>query len=256
MDEPLVPLEPDRGFRFACTPQAPCFNACCRELCQALSPYDALRLRGALGLSGAELVGRYGRIRPGPGSGMPVLILAPADRRSTACPFVADAGCRVYADRPASCRTYPLVRLARRSRATGAVTSDYFLLREPHCRGFTADAPRRTAAEWVADQGLAAYDRWNDRLLELISLKNRRLPGALPTALYDEIAGALYDLDGFRERFFRRALPPRPAPPFDEPEAAAERSAELALLAAAFDWAAARIAAAGPTTAGTGGEAP
>jgi Fe-S-cluster containining protein len=242
MPEPLAPIAPDRPFRFDCSPEVACFNACCRDLCQALSPYDVLRLKLALGVCAEELFTRYARRHPGPGSGLPVAVLAPADPQTRACPFVTAAGCRVYADRPGSCRTSPLVRIARRARDTGRVASDYLLLREPHCQGF-AGGRRRTAAEWIADQGLADFDRWNDRLLELISLKNRLLPGALPPALYAELDCALYDLDRFRERFFQRGAPA--AAPDGPPGGL---GAEAALLAAAFAWAAERLKHAASTS--------
>ncbi|MEZ4604032.1 MAG: YkgJ family cysteine cluster protein [Desulfobacterales bacterium] len=35
------------------------------------------------------------------------------------CPFVTADGCRVYQNRPSSCRMYPLIRVVRRARADG-----------------------------------------------------------------------------------------------------------------------------------------
>ena len=45
MDAPLTALGLDEAFRFACGPEVACFNDCCRDLFQALTPYDALRLK-------------------------------------------------------------------------------------------------------------------------------------------------------------------------------------------------------------------
>ena len=46
MNEPLlIPLDPDDTIGFACHPGVPCFNHCCRDLNQALTPYDVLQLK-------------------------------------------------------------------------------------------------------------------------------------------------------------------------------------------------------------------
>jgi Fe-S-cluster containining protein len=155
-----------------------CFNQCCRDLVQALTPYDVLRLRQGLGLSSGRFLGQYARTHTGPGSGLPVVTLKPADEQTQVCPFVTPTGCRVYPHRPASCRTYPLVRSLHRARATGAVVESFYILREPHCHGF-AGTRERTVAGWIDDQGLCDYNAENDRMIELISAKNRLHPGPL-----------------------------------------------------------------------------
>jgi len=72
------------------------------------------------------------------------------------------------------------------------------LLREPHCRGFESGR-LRTPAEWVADQGLAPYHAENDRLLDILSLKNRLHPGPLPPQTAADTAVCLYDFDRLRD---------------------------------------------------------
>lgn len=196
-DGTLIPIAPG-GFAFDCRPGVPCFNACCRDLSQVLTPYDVLRLARGLGLRTGELLRRYTVRRTGPGSGLPVLSLAPGDPVQLTCPFLSPDGCTVYAHRPSSCRTYPLVRVVRRRRETGRLSEEYRLLREPHCRGFAAD---RTwiPAEWTAGQGLEPYHRENDLLLELIAYKNLTYPRPLPPALQETAAVCLYDVDRLRE---------------------------------------------------------
>jgi Fe-S-cluster containining protein len=175
-----------------------CFNACCRDLSQLLTPYDVLRLTRGLGLRSGEFLRRYTLCRTGPGSGLPVVSLVPGDSVGLTCPFLSPSGCRVYRDRPSSCRTYPLLRLVRRARATGLLSEEFMLLREPHCRGFESGR-LRTPAEWVADQGLAPYHAENDRLLDILSLKNRLHPGPLPPQAAADTAVCLYDLDRLRD---------------------------------------------------------
>ena len=40
MENDMIPLARDDQFQFACGPEVPCFNACCRDLNQFLTPYD------------------------------------------------------------------------------------------------------------------------------------------------------------------------------------------------------------------------
>lgn len=233
MEDLLRPIAATEWFQFACTPQVACFNACCRDLVQALTPYDALRLRRGLRLASGPFLSRFTRRHTGPGSGLPVATLVPADRGLRRCPFVAPSGCRVYPDRPASCRIYPLVRSVRRSRATGELTESFYLLREPHCRGFEASA-RQAVAEWVAGQGLSDYNRENDRLLDLIALKNRKHPRPLSPETGDRIFTALYDPDAFRAELAGGRLPGAAALIEEFPGAA--RGEDLALLHAGLAW--------------------
>ena len=124
MTEPeMIPLAPDAAFRFACNPEVPCFNACCRDLHQTLTPYDILRLKRRLGMTSDRFLAAYTTRHIGPESGLPIVCLKPRAADHLACPFVSPEGCTVYPDRPASCRLYPLARAVSRSRHTGARSS-------------------------------------------------------------------------------------------------------------------------------------
>ena len=194
LDPRMTPIAADGRFAFDCRPGVACFNACCRDLSQVLTPYDVLRLTRGLGLRSGEFLRRYTICRTGPGSGLPVVSLVPGDAGQLTCPFLSAEGCRVYPDRPSSCRTYPLVRLVRRTRATGLLSEEFMLLREPHCRGFESDR-LWTPCEWAATQGLLPYHSENDRLLDLIAFKNRVHPRPLPPSAATEAAACMYDLD-------------------------------------------------------------
>jgi Fe-S-cluster containining protein len=182
MESAFRSIDPDVPFRFACNPGVACFNACCRDLNQFLTPYDVLRLKRGLGLPSQGFLEQYTRRHTGPGSGLPVVTLKPGDPERMTCAFVTSGGCRVYPDRPSSCRMYPLVRILRRSRQTADVRVEYQLLKEPHCRGFDA-AQVRTVRNWMPEQGLMEYNAENDRLLEVISLKARLSSKSLPPSL-------------------------------------------------------------------------
>ncbi len=193
-------------FQFGCHRQVPCFNECCRDLNQFLMPYDILRLKRGLGLDSRVFLERFTRQHIGPRSGLPVVTLAPGDALSLTCPFVTPRGCRVYADRPSSCRTYPLVRVLSRSRATGKAEASYLLLKEPHCRGFE-QTTNQSVSQWVENQQIGPYNRFNDPMLAIISLKNQRHPGPLDAAARQLFRLACYDLDSFRRAIREDCLP-------------------------------------------------
>jgi hypothetical protein len=210
MDACLTTLDRDGSFKFSCSPQTACFNECCRDLNQFLTPYDVLRLKNGIGLSSQRFLAEYTRRHIGPGSGLPVVTLAPGDPDRLTCPFVTSSGCRVYLNRPSSCRTYPLMRIVRRSRDRAGRVEEYRLLREPHCQGFDT-AHRQTVHAWIAEQGLEEYNAENDRLMEVIRLKARLSSKALPPSLAEQVYTALYDLDELKQRLhdgILRGIPP------------------------------------------------
>ena len=205
MNENLIPIMPDEPFRFACSPEVTCFNECCRDLNQSLYPYDILRLKKGLGLSSSEFLKRYTTRHIGPESGLPIVTLKTTDAGRLTCPLVTEKGCSVYPDRPSSCRTYPLVRAISRCRETGKITERFALLKEPHCLGFKGRKDQ-TVRQWINQQEIAAYNHINDKLMEIISIKSRLLPGPLDLKSRHQVYLALYDLDNFRTHFFKNGL--------------------------------------------------
>ncbi len=156
-------------FRFACHCGVPCFTDCCRQLDLALTPYDVLRLRQALGISCTEFLDRYTMVELTDDDIFPQVFLTMVDDGRASCPFVSEDGCSVYADRPGACRTYPVGR--------GAYMDDndqpadfHVLLSEPHCRGLE-DGPERSVADWNTDQDIAVYNEYNDLVMAIIHHK-------------------------------------------------------------------------------------
>lgn len=197
MQYPVLKLESNQTFSFTCSPQVPCFNACCRDLNQVLTPYDVLQLKQYLEITSSDFLIQYTQESTGPGTGLPVVSLRFGDTHDMACPFVTQAGCRVYPARPGSCRTYPLARGVSRNRGTGILVEQWALIQEPHCQGHQAGRSQ-TVDDWVDDQQIASHNRMNDMMLELISLKNRFRPGPLRPSERKRVYTALYDLDAFR----------------------------------------------------------
>jgi len=205
MDENLIPLSLDAPLNFSCSQEVPCFNQCCRDLNQFLTPYDILRLKNGLGLSSTPFLERYTVRHNGPRTGLPVITLRPADTSELICPFVTPAGCAVYKNRPGSCRTYPLARAVTRSKKSGRLTEHWALLREPHCRGHE-NARQWTVRKWIADQGLGEYHRINDLFLAIIARKNCLRSGPLDLKSGHIFHLAMYDLDAFRTQIVEHGI--------------------------------------------------
>jgi Fe-S-cluster containining protein len=201
----LTPISLQESFCFACSPDVPCFNECCRDLNQFLTPYDILRLKNHLRLSSGEFLRKYTSQHIGPESGLPIVTLKPNDPYKLTCPFVTDTGCRVYENRPSSCRMYPLMRAVSRSRSSGEMTAQFMVLRESHCFGFE-DGKTRTLRQWIDEQGCAVYNENNDKLMQIISLKNRLVPGPLNIKSSRLFHTALYDLDNFGSQIQNNGL--------------------------------------------------
>jgi Fe-S-cluster containining protein len=164
-----------------------------------------LRLKNHLGITSGEFLGQYTSQHIGPETGLPVVTLKPEAGEDRLCPFVSPEGCRVYTNRPSSCRTYPLVRGLSRSRETGEVTEQFMMLQEPHCLGFR-EKSRHTVRQWIANQEIRLYNEINDRLMEIISLKNQLIPGSLDLKSQRMFYLALYDLDNFRTQIKKNGL--------------------------------------------------
>jgi uncharacterized protein len=193
--EYVRPLAVDDEFQFRCHPGVACFNECCRELELALTPYDVLRLKGALGLTSGQFLAQYALVEHAEGEPWPHVYLGMVDDGRASCPFVSPAGCQVYRDRPGACRMYPLGRGARRTPA--GAEEIYVLLSEPHCRGF-AESRIQRIGDWLGDQELMTYNALNDEVAEI--LHHERLGELQPgPAAREKFLLALYDPDGFEK---------------------------------------------------------
>jgi Fe-S-cluster containining protein len=205
MEPDITPIAPEQAFRFACSSCVACFNECCRDLNQFLTPYDILRLKNRLDMTSGRFLEKYTTQHTGPETGFPVPALRPVDTVELKCPFVTVSGCSVYTDRPSSCRIYPLARALSRSRETRETTEHFVLLRESYCLGHE-QKKTQTVREWIKRQELVPYNEQNDRLIEIIALKNRLKPGPLDLATGRMFHLALYDLDTFRRKIFEDGL--------------------------------------------------
>jgi len=190
-------LEPGECFEFRCHPGVACFTECCRALELALTPYDVLRLRKALGLSSAEFLDRYAIIEQLPEDIFPQIFLTMVDDGSASCPFVTAKGCSVYAHRPGACRTYPLGRGACQT-PDGTVHDFHVLLTEPHCKGFL-EGDAHTVEHWNLDQKLTQYNAFNDEVMTILQHPQVKSGMTLTTEQIEQYLLAFFRLDDFNK---------------------------------------------------------
>ena len=87
MDNNMTPLELSDTFKFSCSENVPCFNECCQDLNQFLTPYDILRLKNRLGLTSGLFLERFTSQHTGPESGLPIITFKADYARELQCPF-------------------------------------------------------------------------------------------------------------------------------------------------------------------------
>ena len=162
-----------------------------------MTPYDVLRLKRHLNLRSGQFLDRYVIIEWEQEQLFPTYYLTMVDDGRASCVFVQPEGCTVYADRPGSCRAYPIGRGAARQEQ-GPPIESLVLLREPHCRGF-AESRQQNVGEYLRGQGLEEYNRFNDALLPLVQHPQLQAGTFRPSRKQlDQYTLALYDLDQFR----------------------------------------------------------
>ena len=198
-EQQILPTTAERSFTFACHPGVPCFTQCCRELDLALTPYDVLRLKNNLGISSGQFIEQYVIVEWEQSQLFPTCYLTMVDDGRASCVFVSATGCAVYADRPGSCRAYPIGRGATRT-GQGTLVESLVVVREEHCQGF-AEQGAQTIAEYLEGQGLDLYNRYNDALLPLLQHPTIQAETFRPSRMQlDQYMLALYDLDQFRRQ--------------------------------------------------------
>ena len=153
-------------FSFRCYPGIGCFNRCCRNLNLFLYPYDVLRLKNILDISSDEFLDRYVDVVLRSGNFFPEVLLRMLQNKEQACTFLTDAGCAIYADRPDTCRTFPIEQgiLYDAARRKDAVL--HFFRPPDFCLGQHED-PQWTVATWSRDQDAERYHRMTIRWAEL-----------------------------------------------------------------------------------------
>lgn len=239
---PILPvkLKLEDRFAFSCHQGVACWNRCCHGADVTLTPCDILRLCRHLELRPRAFLEQYTVPALWEVAGLPVAKLKMSGAGGEgACAFLAEDGCTVYADRPATCRYYPL-GLAR-MKPKGARTKEnfHFLVKEAFCEGHQEDKVQ-SVDEFRGDQEVRAYDRvnlgWMDILMKMASWKS--LGGPQGKDLAPQVKQMFFmvstDVDGFREFVFETKF--LDTYEVDPTAVASIRVDDEALLALGFDW--------------------
>jgi hypothetical protein len=75
MNDEMKPLSLDDRFCFECSKDRSCFNECCKDINQFLTPYDILRLKGHLKITSSVFLEQYTNQHTGPETGLPIITL-------------------------------------------------------------------------------------------------------------------------------------------------------------------------------------
>ncbi len=187
-------------FKFKCHPGVACFNDCCGDVNIFLTPYDIIRLKKNLGISSEDFLSKYTLSPFDEKLKYPIVLLKMEDDEKKSCPFVGPEGCRVYPDRPWSCRMYPLGLASPKGDDETGNKEFYFLLQETTCRGF-GENHEQSIADWIKNQGIEEYNKQGDFFKELtLHEKLQRQP--LPPEKIEMFFTACYNLDTFRRFIF------------------------------------------------------
>ncbi len=180
-DNPVQPvrLTGEDGMCFSCHKGVSCWNECCHDTDITLTPMDIISLSAHLNLSSADFLARFTLPAMWDQADLPVVKLRVADGEEgekKPCIFLDDeAGCTVYADRPASCRYYPLGLAAVKMKGHTKREDFYFMVKEPHCKGHEEKVDEITVNDYRKSQGVEIYDEvnrgWIDIIMKMASWK-------------------------------------------------------------------------------------
>lgn len=227
----LPRLGPDDCFTFRCAKSLDCFTRCCANVSIVLTPYDVLRLKRALHMDSSEFLERYTISPFTPDQKIPVRLLKMEGEGKT-CPFVSEAGCKVYGSRPWACRMYPLGTAEPRN-ASDRDRAFHFLVREELCHGH-GEGTQRTVRQWIAEQGLEEYEACNTGFRKLMLHEGWDRKEPLTPAQMDMYHMACYDLDRFRRFVFESRF--LELFEVDEARVEALKTDDDELLDFAMDW--------------------
>jgi uncharacterized protein len=187
-------------FTFMCHAGLTCFNQCCRNLNLFLYPYDILRLKKNLNISSDRFIETHTDIVVRPGHHFPDVLLRMADNDQKTCPFLTESGCRVYPDRPHTCRAFPIEHGVFYDAKTDRSRQVYFFRPPNFCQG-RLETVSWTVKNWESDQAAAFYTTMTLQWAELMRLfQNDPWGGEGPGGCQGKMAFmAAYNMDAFRE---------------------------------------------------------
>ena len=221
-------------FRFGCHSGVECFTRCCHNADMYLYPYDIVRLKKNLNMTADEFMARHTITAFRDNPHFPHVMLKMSDKDGRPCPFLSPEGCRVYEDRPYSCRAYPLEPAISVTNADEP-TYTYYVAKHGYCLGHR-EKKEWTAQAWMQDQGMERYNTINAHWARVDALLRRNPFGdqGVDSPALKMVYMAAYNLDTFRRFVFTSSFLSR----FEVPEErlAKVRADDTELLILGFDW--------------------
>jgi Fe-S-cluster containining protein len=204
---PGIPLKKNDTFNFRCHKDLTCFNQCCRNLNLFLYPYDVLCLRKHLNVDSDRFLETHVDVVLRKGNHFPDVLLRMTDDDSRACIFLSDAGCKVYSDRPDTCRTFPVEHGMLFNDRSGESELVSFFRPPDFCRGQHEDRAL-TVSQWAQDQEAGTYNQMTARWASIKTLfqKDPWGPEGLSGAKGKMAFMAAYNIDRFRDFVFQSSF--------------------------------------------------
>ncbi|MDI6791153.1 MAG: YkgJ family cysteine cluster protein [Thermodesulfobacteriota bacterium] len=214
-----ITLGLDDIFLFDCRKGLNCFNRCCRDINLFLTPYDIMRLKNHLGFSSRKFLDTYTTTIYMEEVGHPLVVIKMTGDEKR-CPFSSPDGCRVYPDRPWSCRIFPLEPSADKDIDGKQANPMYSVVKRPFCLGFneknsflekgdtggfSGENNLLTIRAWRERQGTAVYEDMND-LWSQVTLSERFPAGGLDKTGIQMFFLASYSLDEFAQLVCRQGF--------------------------------------------------
>jgi len=232
---PGVRLNAGDTFKFRCHPDIACFNKCCRNLNLFLYPFDVLGLKNHLGISSDQFLDEYVDVVLKEMNFFPEVLLRMSDTRERTCPFLTGSGCSVYADRPDTCRTFPVEQGLVFDAATRKNRPIHFFRPPDFCLG-QFESTRWTIQSWAQDQDALQYNKMTTRWATIKQLFQANPWGNEgPQGPKARMAFmATYNVDRFREFVFNSSFLKR----YKIKSALAKKMQgdDVELLKFGFDW--------------------
>ncbi len=204
---PGIRLKKTDTFNFRCHKGLSCYNQCCRNLNLFLYPYDVLRLRKCLNIDSDRFLEAHVDVVLREGNHFPDVLLRMADNDSRTCPFLGEAGCGVYPDRPDTCRTFPVEHgmLFKDRHAASEMVS--FFRPPDFCQG-QHERQALTVSQWADDQEAGTYNLMTARWASIKALfqEDPWGPAGLDGAKGKMAFMAVYNTDRFRDFVFQSSF--------------------------------------------------
>ncbi|MFZ5572063.1 MAG: YkgJ family cysteine cluster protein [Thermodesulfobacteriota bacterium] len=224
----------DGTFRFACHSGVACYRRCCHNVDMYLYPIDIVRLKNRLSMTSTAFLSGHTITAFRENPYFPNVMMKMSDQPGKPCAFLSEDGCTVYADRPYSCRAYPV------EPAFFGDTDDRFqivcyLSRHDYCLGHHQEQ-EWTAQKWMDNQQMTDYNEFNAMWAQMDSLfrTNPFGPEGINSPALKMAFMACYDIDALRRFVFESSFLAR----FHVAENRLEtiRQSDIELLRLGFDW--------------------